>query len=123
MELTITLPSTTKDVAEQLSDQHALQKANNRDQILRCILLLCHQGLPVRGDKEEVDGNLKQLLQFKAESDTNLAGWLKRKENVYTSPDIQNEMIKLMGVAVLQNVVSSLQSSPFLTIMIDETIN
>ena len=120
----MTITSTTKDVGEQLSHQYALQKANNLEalhQILRCILLLCRQGLPLRSDKEEVDGNLKQLLKFKAESDANLASWLARKENIYTSPDIQNEIIKLMGVAVLRNVVSSLQSSPFLTIMIDET--
>uniref|UniRef100_A0A1X7VFF8 Uncharacterized protein n=1 Tax=Amphimedon queenslandica TaxID=400682 RepID=A0A1X7VFF8_AMPQE len=77
--------------------------------------------LPLRGIKEKADGNQKQFLQFKAESDTNLACLLKMKENVYTSPDIQNEMIKLMGVAVSRNVVSSFQSFLFLTKMIDET--
>ena len=32
---------------------------------------------------------------------TNLTEWLKRKENVYTSPDIQNEVIKLFGLQIL----------------------
>uniref|UniRef100_A0A1X7V8H1 Uncharacterized protein n=1 Tax=Amphimedon queenslandica TaxID=400682 RepID=A0A1X7V8H1_AMPQE len=27
---------------------------------------------------------------------TNLRNWLKRKENVYTSPEIQNEIIEVM---------------------------
>ncbi len=37
------------------------------------------------------------MLQMEAVQDANLKDWLKRKENVYTSPDIQNEVIKLMG--------------------------
>ena len=65
--------------------------------------------------------NLKQLLQMKAEEDPNLAEWLKRKENVYTSPDIQNEIIKVMGLQVLRAVSADLQGSPFLTVMADET--
>ncbi len=56
---------------------------------------LGRQGLALRGDKEgdkeEHDGNLRQILKMKSEHDPNLAQWFKRKENVYTSPDIQNE--------------------------------
>ena len=62
VKVVMTIPSTTKDIGEQLSQQYSLEKANNREalhQILRCILLLCRQGLPLRGDEEEVDGNLK----------------------------------------------------------------
>ena len=50
-----------------------------------------------------------------------LAEWLKRKENVYTSSTIQNEMIKLMGLSILRDIASTLQSTPFLTVMVDET--
>ncbi len=35
------------------------------------------------------DGNFQQLLLMKAEEDSNLAERLKRKENVYTSPEIK----------------------------------
>ena len=52
-------------------------------------------------DGDESNGNLKQLLCMKAEEDPNLAEWLKRKENVYTSPDVQNELLKVMGLQVL----------------------
>ena len=38
-----------------------------------------------------------------------------------TSPDIQNEMIKVMGLQVLRNVSADLQDSPFLMVMVDET--
>ena len=50
-----------------------------------------------------------------------MAEWLKQKENVYVSATIQNEMIKIMGVSILCNIVSTLQSTPFFTPMVDET--
>lgn len=62
----------------------------------------------MRGDNSESDGNLQQLLRMKAVDSPNLAEWLKRKENVYTSPDIQNEIIKIMGIQVLQEIIDEL---------------
>ncbi len=47
--------------------------------------------------------------------------WLNKKTNKYTSHDIQNEILKVMAMRVLRNIGNSLQSSPFITIMIDET--
>ena len=55
---------------------------------------------------------------MKAECDANLAEWLTRKENVYTAPDIQNEIIKSMGIQILRHITLNLQSSPFLSIML-----
>ena len=118
------MPSTTRDIGEQLSQQHAAQKVKNRQvlyQILSIIQYLCRQGLPLREDNDETDSNFKQLLLMKAENDLNLALWLQRKENVYTSEDIQNEMLKVMGLQVLREVSADLHASPFLTIMADET--
>ena len=75
----------------------------------------------MRGDGNDSDGNLQQLLRMKAEEDPDLAEWLKRKEDVYTSPDIQNEVIKVMGLQVLRHIAAELQDSPFQTLMADET--
>ncbi len=61
------------------------------------------------------------MLQMKATQDANLKEWLKRKENVYTSSTIQNEIIKLMGLQLLRDMAVQFQTSPFLTIMADET--
>ena len=58
---------------------------------------------------------------MKALENPNLVKWLKRKEIVYTSPEIQNEMLKLMGLHILRAVSADLQDSPFLTVMADET--
>lgn len=124
MEVVITIPSTTRNVGELLSHQFATQKSTNRQclyQILTCIHFLCRQGLALRGNKDESDSNLHQLLLMKARDDATLREWLKRKENVYTSPDIQHEIVKLMGLQILRDSTSKLQQSPFLTIMADET--
>ena len=53
--------------------------------------------------------------------DPNLAESLRRKGNVYTSPEIQNEIIKVMGLHILRDVSADLQATPFLTVMADET--
>ena len=124
VEVMITLPAATRDIGEQLSQQHAAQKVKNRKallQIMSCIRFLSRQGLAMRGDGNESDGNFQQLLCMKAADNHNLAEWLKRKENVYTSPDIQNEIIKIMGIQVLREIAAELQRSPFVTVMADET--
>ena len=89
-------------------------------QILSCLWFLCQQGLALRVDEIECDNNFKELLRLKARGD-NLAVWLKRKQNVYTSPDAQNNVIRNLGHHVLQSITEELQSSPFLTVMADET--
>ena len=46
---------------------------------------------------------------------------MKKKPNKYTAPDIQNEILKIMSHSVLRQLAASLQSTIFLTIMVDET--
>ena len=72
-------------------------------------------------DGNELGGNFYQLLRMKAEEDPNLAEWLRLKENIYTSPEIQNKIIMVMGLHMLRNVSADLQVSPFLSVMVDET--
>ena len=96
----VTFPATTRDISEQLSSQHAPQKVKNTEallQIMSCIPFLSRQGLAMRGDGDESDGNLQQLLCMTAADSPNLADWLKRKENVYTSPDIQMKSWKQLA--------------------------
>ena len=107
----VTLPSTTKDIGEQLSQLHATEKANNSKaflQILSAIKFLCRQGLALRGSGDEADSNFMQLLYLKADEDPNLSTWLKRKDNVYTSATIQNEIIKIMGVSLLRSIADNI---------------
>lgn len=45
---------------------------------------------------------------------------LERKTDKYTSPEIQNEIIKTMALQI-HSVIRSLRLAPFITIMVDET--
>ena len=124
VEVVITLPATTKDVGELLVQQHAKEKECNRKMLLKIlasIRYLARQGLALRGDGDEDDGNFLQLLKLKGEDDPAMLEWLKRKVNKYTSHEIQNDIIKVMAMHVLKNVATSLQQSPFLTLMMDVT--
>ena len=67
----------------------------------------------------ESDGNFIQLL--KLEDDQAVVDWLQRKCNKYTSHEVQNEILKIMALHVLRVIATSLQSSQFLTVMIDKT--
>ena len=62
-----------------------------------------------------------QLLRLRADDDPDLVAWLQRKQNKYTSHEIQNEILKTMAMSVSRDLASCLQSSPFLTLMMDET--
>ena len=69
----------------------------------------------MKGDGDESNGNPKQLLRMKDEEHSNLAEWLKRKKNVYTSPNVQNEIhvLKVMDLQVKRGIPTELQRSPF----------
>ena len=82
---------------------------------------MARQGLAIRGHGDDSDGNFIQLLRMKAKDDDNLSSWMTRKDNSYTSPDIQNEIVELMSSHVLRVIANDLRKSPFLSIMIDET--
>lgn len=126
VDVVITIPSTTKDVGELLSKEHAKEKEINRRmfvKIVTSIKYLARQGISLRGDGDEEDGNFMQLLRLRADDDPDLVAWLQRKQNKYTSHEIQNEILKTMAMSssVLRNIASCLQRSPFLTLMMDES--
>ena len=109
----------TRDVAEMVVSEHAKEKEHNRQMlllILKCIRFLGCQGLALRGDSDEKDSNFMQTLKVVGNVEE-VKKWLLRKTEKYTSPEIQNEMLKLM-----QKIAVSLQSGVcvFFSIMCDE---
>ena len=73
VDVMITLSSTTRDVGEQLSQEHAAQKVKNNHallQIMSSIQFLSRQGLAMRSDGDKSDSKLHQLLSMKAEEDS-----------------------------------------------------
>ena len=98
VEMILTLPATTKNVGSLLSRQYSQQVATNRKMLLKItstIRFLTRQGLALRGH-DHMEGNFIQLLKFLSIEDSELFEWIKKKSNKYTSPDIQNELIRLM---------------------------
>ena len=125
IEAIVTIPKTTKDIGTALSEGYKCEVAINRQMLLRIISIvrfLCRQGLPLRGHGDDSDSNFLQTLKFQNETDAAaLSSWLEKKHNKFTSPQIQNEIIKAMSLRLLRNIISSIQAAPFFTIMIDET--
>ena len=67
-----------------MSQTYCQEKATNRRmflKILSSIRYLAQQGLALRGDGDEQDGNFLQLLKLKGEDDPAIIDWLNQKAN------------------------------------------
>lgn len=100
---------------------YALTQERRRSLFLKQLtslkLLLC-QGLPIRGHVD-VAGNLYQLMKCRSKDVPQLSQWLENKD--YQSPEIVNELIKLMAKEVLRDLVSDINSVRFYSLIADET--
>ena len=120
----VTMPSCSKNIAESLSLQVAKEKLERRKcflKILSNLRFLARQGLPLRGHGDEQDSNFIQLMKLRAEDDPKITEWMKKKTDKYISPNIQNEVLKIMALSVLCEIMHSIHEAPFLSVMIDET--
>ena len=121
----IEVPSSMKNVAESLSTQLEMEKLERRQcslKVLSNVRFLARQGLPLRGHGDhESDSNFLQLMKLRGEDDSRVLGWLERKNDKYTAPDMENKILKTMALLVLRRVIQSISSAPFLTMMIDKT--
>ena len=123
MEIMVVLPSSYKDVGEQLSQQHANEKRDNRQcllNILSNLRFLARQGIALRGDSQEVDSNFIQLLKLRGEEDPRINSWLGHKTDRYTSHDMQNELLKVMALSILRDLSGRINRSTFFCIMYDK---
>ena len=75
----------------------------------------------MRGDGSDASANLIQLLRLRAEDRPEVLQWLDRTAHKHTAPENQNEMLQLMAHCVLRKILKDVHSSPFLSIMVDET--
>eukprot|EP00794_Sanderia_malayensis_P011513 gene11513-12705_t len=69
---------------------------------------LTRQGLAIRWDHEG-ESNLYQLLKTRSEDVPNLNRWIDKSH--YTSPDIVNELIEMMGNDVLRSILEDIRSN------------
>ncbi len=111
------------DVGDMLSKQAATEKQQNRQYLLKVlssIRFLARQGLPLRGDGDETDSNLHQLLVLRGEDYPAINHFLGRQQLKYTAHEVQNELLSIMALQVLRRIAAQIQSAVFFTVMIDE---
>ena len=103
VDVVTTVPQTCSDVGVILSKAHASEKLKNREnvfQVFQNIRFLARQGIVLRGDGDEKDSNFMQLLMLRKYDNPTVQSMLDKKTDKYTSPIIQNEMLKIMGLRV-----------------------
>ena len=71
--------------------------------------------------KNYQDSNFKQLLKWSAEDDPVFREWLNRKNQNFTSSEIQNENLKEMSLSILSDIVEATKNADFHSIMIDKS--
>ena len=85
-------------------------KSQNRACLIKIILCQCYlarKGLPLRGHGNDQDSNFIQLLTCRAEDYPVFSEWLNRNRQNFTSPEIQNEILKEMSLSILCIIVES----------------
>ncbi|XP_057312165.1 zinc finger MYM-type protein 1-like [Hydractinia symbiolongicarpus] len=93
--------------------------------LLQSVRYLGRQSLPFRGNLDEethseLNSNFHQLLLLRCEDDKELSAWLAKNQN-YTSPAIQNEMLRIEALSILRDIAKNIQSAEIFTILADET--
>lgn len=125
------------DIIEQIDQTVKIEKAKNRaflKPIIETLIFCGEQELPMRGDFDSGpvtlkkpnhrDGKFRALLRFRANSgDKILREHLEtcRKNAMYTSPDIQNEIIEICGGIIRETLVSRIKNAKYFSILADET--
>lgn len=102
------------------------QVLKNRHVLLKIIetLLLCgKQNIAIRGHIPQLS-NFMAILNSKAQGDDILTDHLANSSSSrakYTSPDIQNEIINIIGNQIRTSIVKSCNNSKLFTLIADET--
>uniref|UniRef100_H3A1E8 DUF4371 domain-containing protein n=1 Tax=Latimeria chalumnae TaxID=7897 RepID=H3A1E8_LATCH len=120
---TVSLPAATAGNGESHSTQPPEEKLERQKcfmKLLSSVQYLARQNLPLGGDGQNHDSNLSQLLKLRGEDDLDFLGWLKGKAGKYTSPEIQNEVLKEMAFQVLQDIGKRVHKAPFFSVMVEE---
>lgn len=58
---------------------------------------------------------------MRCEDNPNFKEWLTRKNDKYTSPDIQNELLKIMVQMIVREISDNIRKSLYFALMADET--
>ena len=121
MEYQISIPNTCGNVIQMSNDAATKTMATNRFcllKIIECLQYLARQAMPMQGDTDE-ESNFIQLLKLRGKDQPVLLKWLERKDDKYTSHEIQNEIISIMANNVIHDLVADIRGG-FFAIIADE---
>ena len=121
MEYQISIPNTCGNVIQMSNDAAKKTMATNRFcllKIIECLQYLARQAMPMQGDMDE-ESNFIQLLKLRGKDQPVLLKWLERKDDKYTSHEIQNEIISIMANNVIRDLVADIRGG-FFAIIADE---
>ena len=118
MEFQISIPNSCGNIIQM--SNNAAKKTMETDRfcllkIIECLQYLVRQAMPMQGDTDE-ESNLTQLLKLRGKDQPVLFKWLERKEDKYTSHEIQNEIISIMANNVIRNLVPDIRGGFFILI-------
>ena len=94
--------------------------------ILANIRYLARQALPLRGTwnsktVRKESSNFHQSLKLRGQDNPEILDWLMHKDDKYTSPDIQNEILEVMARGILCEISKNIQNAAFFIVMADQT--
>ncbi|CAH2083533.1 unnamed protein product [Euphydryas editha] len=135
------MSSQAVSVDQQLSFERKRQQEENRKKLIPIVkgIIFCgKQGIPLRGKTDsgrihitpepeqplQNEGNFRALLRYAAESgDKNLSEHLvtSQKNALFTSPQIQNEIIDICGKIIQHKIINEVKEANFFAILADET--
>ncbi|XP_063416002.1 zinc finger MYM-type protein 1-like [Mytilus trossulus] len=112
-------------VASMISSSHKKVAADNRYGLMKIfeVILLCgRQNIPIRGHVEE-RSNFIAILHEIARNDDKLSDWLAFRagsRTTYLSPEIQNEIINIVGQQVQDSIIDACREAKYFAIIADE---
>lgn len=114
------------NVQQQLVQRQEEEIVLNREylsKLIDIILTLVHQGLPLRGHREDTSstnrGNFLEISQLFSKYDAKFSIHFEKHFN-YCSPDIQNEIIAAISQLTLEEIVREVKDCGFFSLSVDE---
>ena len=124
---TLAAKDSSVHIGAQLSSTKATEMAFHRSMLMKVLLFIRYlgqEGLALWGHGKRIEsfeGNLHQLLPLEAADDDKMKAWLHKKQ--YFSPAITNEIINIMGVTILEKILTDIKTTKWYAIIVDEATN
>ena len=118
--------SSVADMTGPARAQHVAKNVHFMKTIAKVILLCSQQEIGLRGHNESEDslnrGNFLEILKLVALHDNTVQDRLQQgpRNTMYTSPEIQNSLLHIMGDMVRKMICDGVQQAGFFTLMADK---